>query len=219
MAFTLVGPRNIAAQGEEPLYVVFNGETPVGIYDLLDDNSDQVVLTEANLVEALFDGADSSVALSIMYEGIAVPASAAGPALLTVNIDGTEETVEFTFEPLAVEEPEAPADDEPEAPADDEPEEEPELYAIHSTVQESDVAQLAQVEDQDVVAGIRYALRTENDVAVFAADGVTKLATVERFVQGGQFFMRVILEDGVELPENLAAITKLDGRLVTGVVK
>lgn len=212
MAFTLVGPRNIAAQGEEPLYVVFNGETPVGIYDLLDDNSDQVVLTEANLVEALFDGADSSVALSIMYEGIAVPASAEGPALLTVNIDGTEEPVEFTFAPLAVE-------DEPEAPADGEPEEEPELYAIHRTVQESDVAQLAQVEDQDVVAGIRYALRTENDVAVFAADGVTKLATVERFVQGGQFFMRVILEDGVELPENLAAITKLDGRLVTGAVK
>lgn len=212
MAFTLVGPRNIAAQGEEPLYVVFNGETPVGIYDLLDDNSDQVVLTEANLVEALFDGADSSVALSIMYEGIAVPASAEGPALLTVNIDGTEEPVEFTFEPLAVE-------DEPEAPADVEPEEEPELYAIHCTVQESDVAQLAQVEDQDVVEGIRYALRTENDVAVFAADGVTKLATVERFVQGGQFFMRVILEDGVELPENLAAISKLDGRLVTGAVK
>lgn len=212
MPFTLVGPRNIAAQGEEPLYVVFNGETPVGIYDLLDDNSNQVVLTEANLVEALFDGADSSVALSIMYEGIAVPASAEGPALLTVNIDGTEEPVEFTFAPLTVE-------DEPEAPADGEPEEEPELYAIHRTVQESDVAQLAQVEDQDVVAGIRYALRTENDVAVFDTDGVTKLATVERFEQGGQFFMRVILEDGVELPENLAAITKLDGRLVTGAVK
>ena len=212
MPFTLVGPRNIAAQGEEPLYVVFNGETPVGIYDLLDDNSNQVVLTEANTVEALFDGAGSSVALSIMYEGIAVPASAEGPALLTVNIDGTEEAVEFTFEPLAVE-------DEPEAPADGEPEEEPELYASHRTVQEDDVAQLAQVEDQDVVEGIRYALRTENDVAVFAADGVTKLATVERFVQGGQFFMRVILEDGVELPENLAAITKLDGRLVTGAVK
>ncbi len=203
MAFTLVGPRNIATQGEEPLYVVFDGQTPVGIYDLLDDNGNQVVLTEANIVEALFEGADNSVALSIMYEGIAVPASAVGPALLTVSIDDTEEAVEFTFEPLVVEE---------------EPEE-PELYAIHSTVQESDVAQLAQVEAQDVVEGIRYALRTENDVAVFAADGVTKLATVERFAQGGQFFMRVLLENGVELPENLAAITKLNGRLVTGAVK
>lgn len=214
MAFTLVGPRNIAAQGEEPLYVVFNGETPVGIYDLLDDNGNQVVLTEANIVEALFDGADSSVALSIMYEGIAVPAEAVGPALLTVNIDDTEEAVEFTFEPLEVEE-----EEEPEAPADEEPEEEPELDAIHRTVQESDVAQPAQVEDPDVVEGIRYALRTENDVAVFDSDGVTKLATVERFAQGGQFFMRVILEDGVELTGNLTVISKLDGRLVTGAVK
>ncbi|MBF6723680.1 hypothetical protein HN240_19040, partial [Acinetobacter baumannii] len=127
MAFTLVGPRNIAAQGEEPLYVVFNGETPVGIYDLLDDNDNQVVLTEANIVEALFDGADNSVALSILYEGIAVPASAEGPALLTVNIDDTEEAVEFTFESLEVEE-----EEEPEAPADEEPEE-PEA---HHTVQE-----------------------------------------------------------------------------------